>query len=38
VWRSAFDVGGNEFGDWWENPDAFSARRIVKAIGAAPAD
>jgi hypothetical protein len=38
VWRSAFDVGGNEFADWWENPDAFSARRIVKAITVAPAD
>jgi len=38
AWRNAFDVGGNEFADWWENPDAFSARRITKAITAAPAD
>jgi hypothetical protein len=38
TWRNSFDVGGNEFADWWQNPDAFSARRIVKAITAAPAD
>ena len=38
AWRKAFDVGRSEYEDWSENPDAFSSRRIVKAIQSAPAD
>jgi hypothetical protein len=38
AWRNAFDVGGNEFTDWWENPDIFSSKRVVKAITSAPPD
>jgi hypothetical protein len=38
AWQNAFQVGSAEFTDWWDNPDVFSARRVVKAIAAAPAD
>jgi hypothetical protein len=38
AWAGSFKVGRAEFTDWWENPDVFSSRRIVKAITAAPAD
>lgn len=38
AWATAKAVGRAEFADWWADPDLFSARRLVKAIAAAPAD
>ena len=38
VWAKAKGVGRAEFADWWENPDVFSAKRIIKVVTSAPAD
>src|SRR5262245_282741 len=38
AWRRSFEIGSAEFADWWDNPDTFSARRIVRGISAAPSD
>jgi hypothetical protein len=38
VWAKAKSVGRAEFADWWENPDVFSAKRLIKVISSAPAD